>query len=66
MYYYKHMNAYGDYTDGAARFDVVTSESITCPRGQTPEENGWYRFASLEECLEAWGLKHEPLIENGI
>lgn len=60
MYYYKQKNDEGDYTDGEARFTVLTAERVICPPGQTPEENGWHRFASLEECLDAWGLTYDP------
>lgn len=60
MYYYKQSAETGDYTDGVSRFAVITSEIIICPKGQTPEENGWYSFASLEECLETWGLTYDP------
>lgn len=61
MYYCKQENTEGCYIGPEnKRYVLYESESVLCPRGQTPEENGWYSFPTREACLEAWGLVYDP------
>lgn len=65
MYYCKQENTEGCYIGSEnKRYVLYESESVLCPRGQTPEENGWYSFPTREACLEAWGLVYDPLPET--
>lgn len=62
MYYCKREDAEGHYLNEAGqRIALFESEQVICPPGQTPEENGWYVFHSLEECLAAWHLTYDPI-----
>lgn len=61
MYYCKQENTEGCYIGPEnKRYVLYESESVLCPHGQTPEENGWYSFPTREACLEAWGLVYDP------
>lgn len=61
MYAKKYIEVMGDYlTAEGERVYLETADSVSYPPF-TPQELGYTEFASLEECLEAWGLSSFPI-----
>lgn len=48
---------YGSYVDSnGVRYIVEWCHRLLTPDGSTEEENGYEKYASVEEACEAWGL----------
>lgn len=48
---------YGSYVDSnGVRYIVEWCHRLLTPNGSTEEENGYEKYASVEEACEAWGL----------
>lgn len=53
----KSLADYGEYVDPAgARW------TVECCRRVRPT-TGWTEFETMEECMEAWNLTYDPLME---